>query len=385
MYESFLSKLLPRGYPDPTYNKFMEAFNKRGNEWIHYGQRNRYRLKREDNPDGSVVMRHYDWGGTLPAGGICLDKPATPLSREQVAINQKADAEKKAEEQQKHQARLHEAKALIKSFKPLKSGDSQFMEDKRITAICGLDLADPVLHDGTGNAVIIYRNNLGELCTFQILKESRYKPKDKPFTHGLHVKNNYHVICARGKYLKDCAVIAITESYSNGASLYLSMYRGYKQAGGLAVIVAGNSGNLKPVFNSLKQKLGKFVCILIADNDLARVEGNIGVEKCVEIKKENPDMNITVFTPVDFGKKKQGENFDLSDMFVLYGEAVTRQTIINGLTDDALSQAILTNNLETISYISQCRLKGYYVPVMPTLAIPEQVPEQLTDFNLEEF
>jgi len=188
-------------------------------------------------------------------------------------------------------------------------------DDNFYLAKKGIEPTDGVKVDGHGNLVIPFSDKDGNIKTVQKILKQDDGTYLKLFEKGGEKAGSFHLIDG----YKSRDIIIFCEGYATGATL--------NQATGYSVVVVGDSGNYKPVFDVLiKDKhftnIDKMKIIIAADNDVLVTKPikNPGLTKAKEaaayIAEKYPDLKdkIAVAIP-SFTQDEVAEKFtDFNDL-----------------------------------------------------------------------
>lgn len=225
------------------------------------GKFHRYTVKgdkrRSDNgwyvlfPDGVQAGAAGSWK-TQQSIDWCLRSPnsLSPEELESLRRQRKTAAEQRAQESAAvHAAAVKRAAALLKESRPA-TNDHPYLLAKRVGAYGIRQLRDQLvipMHDASRC-----------VSSLQFISADG----SKRFLTGGEVAGRYYAIGVLA------GTICIVEGYATGASIF--------QASGLAVAVAFNSGNLKPVAASIRAQYPEVRIVVCADNDQF-TDGNPGI------------------------------------------------------------------------------------------------------------
>lgn len=169
---------------------------------------------------------------------------------------------------------------------------ASYFQRKKISNLYGSRI-----QTGTNGAEIYIplRDTYGKIWSFQQIKDDG----SKRFMPGGKIKGNFHVI---GGELNPLNTIYIAEGFATAASIH--------EAIGQVVVVAFNSGNLKPVAKAIKEAYPEAPIIICGDEDLFTVVNNAplnpGREAAIEAAKSVmgevvfPKFKSLVNKPTDF-------------------------------------------------------------------------------------
>ena len=222
------------------------------------------------------------------------------LSQESVSA-QKALNEAKRLERAKEQNRLHEsvAKESQEEFLQAKETDSNhpYLLEKGVENY-GLKL------DEKNNLLMPLQDINGKHWSHQKINKNF-----RGFAKGGKKERNFFII--GNKDFTNAKELVIVEGYATGASIHRATQK--------TVIVAVDSGNLKPVSQAIHQKYPKITLLIAGDNDIQQeLKGkpNAGKEKAIEAASSvNGHYTLPKFTQSEI---KQGMT-DFNDLANLRG------------------------------------------------------------------
>ena len=245
--------------------------------------------------DGVPAGAFGDWGLQLTQTWCAKsDKAMTEAEREAHRARIRAmQAQRDAEQAQRHQQASDTAAALWQAATPAK--DHDYLTRKGIKP-------HGVRFDGH-SLVIPMRDTAGTLHSLQTIAPDGCKR----FLPGGKVKGCYHAI---GKIINNTMIVA--EGYATGATIH--------EATGHAVAVAFNSGNLLSVAKALHSKFPALTTIIAADDD-HRTEGNPGLTAAKQAA-----LAVGGFVAVPrFPADRPYKATDFNDLHALAGLAAVRE------------------------------------------------------------
>lgn len=237
------------------------------------------------------------------------------LSQESISA-QKALNEAKRLERAKEQKQIHEevAKESLKAFSQAKETDSNhpYLLEKGVENY-GLKL------DEKNNLLMPLQDIHGKHWSHQ-----KINTNFKGFVEGGKKEGNFFII--GNKDLTNTQELIIVEGYATGASIHKATKK--------TVIVAVDSGNLKPVAQAIHQKYPKTTLLIAGDDDIQQeLKGkpNVGKEKAIETASlVSGHYTLPKFTQSEI---KQGMT-DFNDLAQLRGLNEVKRLI-----DSALKKA----------------------------------------------
>lgn len=231
------------------------------------------------------------------------------LTREERdAIRRVREAEKRDREQKE----LRRQARLSLWLKKITSAMPSVVEHEYLTRK-GIQPHGAKLRKKTGEIVIPAKNEAGEIATIQ-----KIKGKWKGYQKGGKKRGAYHVIGGKG----DCfESLVICEGFATGASI--------REATGMPVIVAFDSGNLVPVAEVIRRKLPSARIVIAADNDCWG-EKNVG-----RTKAEQAAVAIGGAFVV-WPEFEASEFTDFNDAHAVYGLDYVRDRIMAALSVPAV-------------------------------------------------
>lgn len=260
------------------------------------------------------------------------DQKLSPEERKRIKKEIAAQQRKKEIEEEKRQLRISDRLTRVFDKLPKAAADHPYLVKKGVKPH-GLRLRKK------GNELVMALRNNGKIWTIQRITETGAKY----LFAGGRKKGSYFSF-ANGK--DNLSRFLVCEGYATGATI--------REATGLPVIAAVDSGNLKPVLVSLKAKYPSARFIICADNDAftknAKEEPwNVGIEKAKEAAEAIG--GATVFWPT-FAEPREGFT-DFNDLAAASGIGEVTAQITEFLNripasqqdeaavmDDALSGAV---------------------------------------------
>ena len=166
---------------------------------------------------------------------------------EQKALNEAREAQRAKDLEDKHEAISEKVSNEFGSLKEAPN-DHAYLKTKGVKAH-GLKL------DKKNNLVMPLKDLNGKQWTAQKIN-SNFKGLEK----GGKKAGHFHIIGANN--VKDLKEVIIVEGYATGASVY--------EATGTPVVVAVDSGNLKPVAEAIRDKYPEIPMVIAGDNDIQK-------------------------------------------------------------------------------------------------------------------
>jgi len=187
--------------------------------------------------------------------------------------------------------------------------NSSYLFEKQVNGY-GIKITDK------GEVIIPLRDLNGRIHNLQSIKGDG----TKLFLENGRKEGLFHAIDPRNKLKKDPKTILIAEGYSTAATLH--------EATGKPVIVAFDSGNLKPVAESLKKAFPKSKLILAADNDHHLPAKQIGINVGLVKAREAADLvEGVVIAPELTNPEKEKDLTDWNDLAQERGKKAIRKQL----------------------------------------------------------
>lgn len=276
----------------PVPNKDTETY-----KIVRWGKNNRYWLRKFD-------------------GGYIFGDFVTGLNTHIFEKNLKGEKLREAQERMKKAIELVEYKST--KMYDLSADKAKFIWNnaRPVAQNSYLECKKVHFHDlkeYKGCLLIPLYDNSGKISTLQFIDSDG----NKRFLSGGKKKGCYFIIGS----LENAEKVFICEGYATGATIH--------ECSGIPVVVAFDSGNLKPVAQAIREKYSNLKIFLCADNDCYHEKGiNPGVEKAkdaaqaVDAKVIIPKFKDTSTKPTDF-----------NDLFILEGKEA-----VNMILEEALKE-----------------------------------------------
>lgn len=309
---------------DDKARYIQRAGDKRGQKRISYCLNERGGWVHDHKADATYRIRS---GGSSEA----------ELTRdERAAIKQVREQEKAERERRdlRSQARLERALKII-------VGNMPAAEEHEYLTRKGIKSHGIKWRKKTNELVLPMKNESGAIATIQKISGTW-----KGYQKGGKKRGAYYVI---GEAKDDYSTFVICEGFATGASV--------REATGLPVVVAFDSGNLLPVAQVMRRKKPDSLIIFCADNDCWKGEKNTGREKAEAAAIAIG--NARVVWP-DF---EAGPHTDFNDAHALYGLEYIKRAVTDippEMEDEAPTEV----------YALQCNppLGGGDYPIAPRAA-----------------
>ena len=260
----------------PAPNKDTETFR-----IVRWGKNNRYWLRKFD--EGYIFG---DFVNGISSHVFNSDYKGKRLEK---AVNEMIRVRKEAEEEmrQVHEHAVQKAENLWNSIR--ETSEHPYLSKKKVLS--------HGLREYKGCLVIPLRDIEGKLWSLQFIT----KNSEKRFLNGGRKKGCYFLIGTLAENAFIC------EGYATGATIY--------ECTGEPVVVAFDSGNLKPVAQALRKKYPNLKMILCADNDCYHENSvNPGIEKAKEVAVATVSKVV-----VPCFKDTSSKPTDFNDLFILEG------------------------------------------------------------------
>lgn len=235
---------------------------------------------------------------------VKLERALTEEEKAELAKRQAADRQRrKREQEEREREAASRAKTLWERAKPA-SPDHAYLTRKRIK---------PGPARTIHGAVVLPVHRDRKLVGLQFIAADG----NKRFMKGTPKAGGYTLI---GSKPDPTGVVVVCEGFATGASI--------NEATGLPVVVAFDSGNLKPVCEGLRAALGVAAKIIVAaDDDRWKPEhGNVGITKAAEAASAcQGEVRRPMFRP-----GFEGQPTDFNDLAVMYGAAEVKAQIETG-------------------------------------------------------
>ncbi|MCK9550439.1 zincin-like metallopeptidase domain-containing protein [Aquamicrobium sp.] len=320
---SFKDELVKRGFElrgEPIANGRIQSVHIQGHD---NGSRNgRYSI----HQDGIPTLWFKDWKAGIEETIVHKDSKMNSHINDksleaQKEINRLKNVQSTYDKNRMHYAVAKRLQNEIQDLSPAPA-DNFYLAKK------GIEPTEGVKVDEHGNLVIPFSDKDGNIRTAQkiILKEDGSYLK--LFEKGGEKAGSYHLIDG----YKNKNTVLFCEGYATGASL--------NQSTGYSVVVVGDSGNYKPVFDNLLEnksffKIDEMKIIIAADNDILVTHPikNPGVTKAKEaaayISEKYPEFKDKIVVAVPSFTKEEIEKkaTDFNDIAQSRGIAMVKQQI----------------------------------------------------------
>ncbi|MCC7222006.1 MAG: toprim domain-containing protein, partial [Candidatus Contendobacter sp.] len=217
-------------------------------------------------------------------------------------------AERDAERRRQNNEAAQQAQAILDAARPA-TGDHPYLTRKNVKAYPGVQCGEWPQRQRVQCLLIPLRNAAGLLATVEAIFPTKPATgRDKDFLRGGAKTGAYFVIGD----LESSPIILLAEGYATAATLHEAM--------GYAVVMAADSGNLKPVAEALAVLYRGKRIIIAADNDRTS-EKNDGVTKATAAAKA---IKAALAIP-QFADDEAGS--DCNDLAALHGLDVVKTAI----------------------------------------------------------
>ena len=215
------------------------------------------------------------------------------LSRaDQVQIYTNSLALRKQRELERSELLANVRTNYSKWVKPL-TGSHAYIDKKGITDWLNMSISDPLGVTTWGGLVVPMRNLDNELMGYQTISPNS---GTKQFATGTQKKGNFYTIAPAGISLGDCDRVFIAEGLATGVSAYI-VWNEVLDSCNYAVLIAFDVGNISAVVDSVWSQYPDKPITLIADNDDAGTDKNVGLDTCNAIVSKHAGKHINLYAP----------------------------------------------------------------------------------------